>query len=796
MDNRKNTLRSQTVRCPHCGEYYSVTYKYCPFCDAGRQEEERRQAEKKQKKQAFLSNLFGGGEGEKKKRSEAPASGEGGRSSRERSAKEPAAKNRTERTHSEHTRSERTAHSTERTHTTKEHGTRESARSTKEHTAKEHTAHTAKEHTTKEHAAKEHAPKEAAPKKDLFRRHGPRKKTSEMTPEERAASLAEREARAAARKRERDRLAREAALAALEATPEQEKADEAPTETEQLPPVEAGPVFDADTVPETFGFAEPMPTDVETAVFVQGAAGGENPVEVSGNEGTPETPAAATVPPAPAATAPVATAAPETPQEASPAQPAGQTEGTPAPVPPAATPAAPAEETPWAELKDLAPAPETVAPVQAPAAPTEQAVPGQVPVVQTPPVPEDGDDLDALLSEIRDLLAESPVPQLRADQIEKPAAPVQEVQLQEDGEPAEQPAQEEAAPAEETPAQEPQEQPEEAPAENEDSAAQPEEEAQEDLPPVDEPTIPLGDLAAAQAEWQASQEGEREETAVDDQPTQVISRQEIQEELQAQTENGWSEEELAPAVRPPRPSKPARTEKKERRRTGKKTKKGGPNLVLILVSLAIVVAAAFIVVRTVVPAFQSGILSGSSKAAESVTLDRESLDLAEAGTTMTLTAVFAPEGSTAKLTWTSSDPAIATVDEAGTVTAVAPGTTVITATMENGQQASCTVNCTWTAEGGEAAGGEAPAGEEGTQGEEEAPAEPALSTNDITLDSEGATQQITITGTEEQPTWSSSDTSVATVSSDGTVTAVAPGRATVTATVGDKTFNCAVRCIW
>ena len=224
----------------------------------------------------------------------------------------------------------------------------------------------------------------------------------------------------------------------------------------------------------------------------------------------------------------------------------------------------------------------------------------------------------------------------------------------------------------------------------------------------------------------------------------------------------------------------------------KKQKKGGPNPILILVSLVIVVAAIFIVVRTVGPAFQSGILSGSTQEAESVTLDRETLDLAEAGTTMTLTAVFAPEGSTAPLTWTSSDPAVATVDEAGTVTAVAPGTTVITAAMENGQQATCTVNCTWTAEGGEEAAG----GEEG--GAEEAPATsgPTLSTNDITLDSEGATQQLTITGTDEQPTWSSSDTSVATVANDGTVTAVAPGRATVTATVGEQTFNCAVRCIW
>ena len=775
MDNRKNTLRSQTERCPHCGEYYSVTYKYCPFCDAGRQEEERRQAEKKQKKQAFLSSLFGSGEGEKKKRSDAPASGEGGRSNRERPAKEPAARSRTERTRTERsTHAERSAYTAEHSHTAKDHSAKESARSTKEHSAKEHTA---KEHTTREHAAKDHAPKEAAPKKDLFRRHGPRKKTSEMTPEERAASLAEREARAAARKRERDRLAREAALAAVEATPEQEKADEEPVETETpaAAPVETAPVFEADTVPETFGFAEPLPT-VETAVFVQGAGGGENPVEIPA-DGTPETPAAAVVPTVPAADA---AADPQVPQETV----AVPADGTVVPVPPVAEPAAPAEGTPWAELKDLAPAPEAVVPVQPVEVPT-------VPPVETPPVPEDGDDLDALLSEIRDLLAESPVPQLRADQIEKPAAPVQEVQLQEDGEAA----QEAAAPAGEETAQVSGEQPEEGAAESEGSAGQPEGETQEDLPPVDEPTIPLGDLAAAQAEWQAAQEEKAEEPAVDDQPTQVISRQEIADELQAQTEKGWSEEELAPAVRPPRATQPARPEKKERQRKGKKTRKGGLNPILLLVSLVIVVAAVFIVVRTVVPAFQSGILSGSTQAAESLTLYRETLDLAEAGTTMTLTPVFAPEGSTATVSWTSSDPAVATVDEAGTVTAVAPGSTVITASMENGQQATCTVNCTWSAEGGEGAAEEGQAAEGGEEGAA-APAEPALSTNDITLDSEGATQQLSITGTDEQPTWSSSDTSVATVADDGTVTAVAPGRATVTATLGDKTFNCAVRCIW
>lgn len=208
------------------------------------------------------------------------------------------------------------------------------------------------------------------------------------------------------------------------------------------------------------------------------------------------------------------------------------------------------------------------------------------------------------------------------------------------------------------------------------------------------------------------------------------------------------------------------------------------NPVLLIVSLIIVVAAVFIVVRTVVPAFQTGIFS-SQQAAEGLTLDRETLDLAEAGTTMTLVPTFSPEGATGTVTWSSSDEAVATVDGQGMVTAVAPGTATITATLENGQSAQCTVNCTWDPEAA-ADGEEAPA-EQTTVG---------LSANDITLDSAGDSQQLTVNGAEGEVTWASEDAAVATVDDQGNVTAVAPGRTTVTATVGDQTFNCAVRCIW
>ena len=117
---------------------------------------------------------------------------------------------------------------------------------------------------------------------------------------------------------------------------------------------------------------------------------------------------------------------------------------------------------------------------------------------------------------------------------------------------------------------------------------------------------------------------------------------------------------------------------------------------MILLSLVIVVAAALIVVRNVVPAFENGIFSYfQHKDAESVTLDKTELSLTEAGGTATLVPTFAPEGATATLTWTSSDPAVATVDEQGLVTAVAPGAATITAALENGQTAECQVTCAW-----------------------------------------------------------------------------------------------------
>lgn len=722
METKKVTLRSQTVQCPHCGEYYSVTYKYCPFCDAGRQEEERRLAEKKKKKQDFFGNLFGSHAGNKKeskpeKSPKAPSEEEGVQDYDLLEAVQPKPK---------------------------------------------------QVRPARDHAEKKPTVKETAKKKAPTRRRGPRKKTSEMTEEEKAAALADREARAAARKRERDRKAREAALAAAETAAAQPAQEAQPDQVEMIAtPGEAGPVFDQPTVPETFGYDQPPLVEPDPAAFTPTPVSAEGPVV------EPE--------PAPVQETPAFTPAAQTPAESE--WDALKDLNTLAGQPEAAPEIPEAIPAPTAEIQVGQTTVEPAAPAQ-PAQADQQPQPAP----QAEPPVNTEEDLDALLREVRDLLAESPVPTLTQEQLEKPAQPVEEVAIQEEPEAEaapEAPAQ--AVPQQQAPAAEP-------PVEQ---AQPPQEEAPRADFDVEEPTIHIGEIPT-QALWQGDGQekpaAENYADVIDDQPTQVIPTQEISKEIQAQqaakaqedeaAEPQPAQEDLLEAVLPPQAKAPTAEEKAAARRAArKKKKKQGMNPVLLIVSLIIVVAAVFIVVRTVVPAFQTGIFS-SQQAAEGLTLDRETLDLAEAGTTMTLVPTFSPEGSTGTVTWSSSDEAVATVDGQGMVTAVAPGTATITATLENGQSAQCTVNCTWDPEA--AAAEEAPA-EQTTVG---------LSANDITLDSAGDSQQLTVNGAEGDVTWASEDTAVATVDDQGNVTAVAPGRTTVTATVGDQTFNCAVRCIW
>ena len=76
-----------------------------------------------------------------------------------------------------------------------------------------------------------------------------------------------------------------------------------------------------------------------------------------------------------------------------------------------------------------------------------------------------------------------------------------------------------------------------------------------------------------------------------------------------------------------------------------------------------------------------------------VELNKESIDFTATGETETLTAVITPEDATnQEVSWISDNPAVATVDQNGKVTAVAEGTAnIIITTVDGGKTAVCVV---------------------------------------------------------------------------------------------------------
>ena len=157
-------------------------------------------------------------------------------------------------------------------------------------------------------------------------------------------------------------------------------------------------------------------------------------------------------------------------------------------------------------------------------------------------------------------------------------------------------------------------------------------------------------------------------------------------------------------------------------------------------------------------------------AVTSVELDKTSLKI-NVGDSETLVATVKPDNATDKtVTWTSSDEAIATIDETGKVTAVKEGSATITAKAgEKTAECKVTVLVAVT----------------------------SVELNKTTLSIiEGESETLTATvkpdnATDKTVIWTSSDEKIATVK-DGKVTAVKVGEATITATAGDKTTECKV----
>lgn len=146
---------------------------------------------------------------------------------------------------------------------------------------------------------------------------------------------------------------------------------------------------------------------------------------------------------------------------------------------------------------------------------------------------------------------------------------------------------------------------------------------------------------------------------------------------------------------------------------------------------------------------------------------------ANIGSIKKLTATVKPDNATDKsVAWKSSNTAVATVSNDGTVTCKGVGTATITATAD-GKSGTCSV----------------------TFEKVRVTSVKLSSTTCVENAVIGSTKKLTATvlpdnATDKTVSWSSSNTSVATVSHDGTVTCKAAGNAIITATADGKSATC------
>jgi pectate lyase len=181
-------------------------------------------------------------------------------------------------------------------------------------------------------------------------------------------------------------------------------------------------------------------------------------------------------------------------------------------------------------------------------------------------------------------------------------------------------------------------------------------------------------------------------------------------------------------------------------------------------------------------AIGSGGGGGTTVPVTGVTVSPTSSTITTAGGTVQLTATVAPSNATNKtVSWSSNNTSVATVNSSGLVTAIANGSATITVTTADGAKtATCAITVNISSTTVPVTG-------------------VTVSPTSSTITTSGGTVQLTATvspsnATNKTVTWSSGNTSVATVSSTGLVTAVANGSATITVRTNDggRTATCAI----
>ena len=250
-------------------------------------------------------------------------------------------------------------------------------------------------------------------------------------------------------------------------------------------------------------------------------------------------------------------------------------------------------------------------------------------------------------------------------------------------------------------------------------------------------------------------------------------------------------------------------------------------IVGIVISLALIIAAAIIVISIIMPLVSKGHAQpGSSVPPESsapvtqesetpgpedsappaeqspettipagqtatgFTLDQKEFSFSDRyPDPITVHVTFTPAGSAGTVTWSSSDSSIVSVDANGVVShGTTRGSATITASMPGAEDQTILVYNQVTS-GTSSGGGSASAGGSTATGTL------SLNKTDFTFSAlSNPSVQMKVNGTSSTPTWSIGNTAVATISADGVVRPVGSGTTTITCTVDGQTLTCIVRC--
>ena len=166
-------------------------------------------------------------------------------------------------------------------------------------------------------------------------------------------------------------------------------------------------------------------------------------------------------------------------------------------------------------------------------------------------------------------------------------------------------------------------------------------------------------------------------------------------------------------------------------------------------------------------------------------VDATELVLTEEGQTVQIHTAVEPADTTDRLIFSVDNSAVVSVTQSGSVVAKAPGEANITVIC-GGYIAYCRAICDF---------GPAASGETDTDAEPETGEPLKISAEDISFFEKGENTTLQLTGGDgSEPKWRSEDSSVATVDETGHVVAVGSGTINITATVGDETVTCIVRC--